>query len=57
MRAALTAVALVFALEHPLPYSLLVLAGGAYVIVRHRANIQRLMAGAEPRLGRSGSRP
>jgi hypothetical protein len=25
-----------------------------YVIVRHRANIQRLLAGTEPRLGRSG---
>jgi glycerol-3-phosphate acyltransferase PlsY len=25
------------------------------VIARHRANIQRLLAGAEPRLGQSGS--
>ena len=53
--AALTAVALVFSFEHPLPYRLLVVVGGLYVIVRHRANIQRLLAGTEPRLGRNGS--
>ncbi|MGH9807730.1 MAG: glycerol-3-phosphate 1-O-acyltransferase PlsY, partial [Terriglobia bacterium] len=38
-------------LEQPLPYRLLVIAGGIYVIVRHRANVQRLLAGTEPRLG------
>jgi glycerol-3-phosphate acyltransferase PlsY len=53
MLAALTAVALVCGLEQPLPYRLLVIAGSLYVIVRHRANIQRLLAGTEPRLGRS----
>ena len=53
MMAALTAVALVCVLEQPLPYRLLVIAGGLYVIVRHRANIQRLLAGTEPRLGQS----
>jgi glycerol-3-phosphate acyltransferase PlsY len=52
--AALTAIILVCAFEHPLPYRLLVIAGGIYVIVRHRANIQRLLAGTEPTLGRSG---
>ena len=52
--AASTAIALVFGLEQPLPHRLLVIAGGIYVIVRHRANIQRLMAGAEPRLGQAG---
>ena len=41
-------------IEQPLPYRLLVIAGAIYVIVRHRANIQRLLAGTEPRLGRSG---
>jgi glycerol-3-phosphate acyltransferase PlsY len=51
MLAALTAIALVWALEQPLPYRLLVMAGGIYVIARHRANIQRLLAGTEPRLG------
>jgi glycerol-3-phosphate acyltransferase PlsY len=53
MLAAVTAIALVCGLEHPLPYRLLVIAGGAYVIARHRANIQRLLAGTEPRLGQS----
>lgn len=48
---ALTAITLVCALEQPLPYRLLVIAGGLYVILRHRANIQRLLAGTEPRMG------
>ena len=52
--AALTAIVLVFAFEQPLPFRLLVVGGGIYVIVRHRANIQRLLAGTEPRLGRNG---
>jgi glycerol-3-phosphate acyltransferase PlsY len=51
--AALTAIALVCGLEQPLPYRLLVIAGSIYVIMRHRANIQRLLAGTEPRLGPS----
>lgn len=55
MLAALTAIALIWGLEQPLPYRLLVIAGGIYVIVRHRANIQRLLAGTEPRLGQSSS--
>jgi glycerol-3-phosphate acyltransferase PlsY len=53
MLGALTAIALICGLEQPLPYRLLVIAGGVYVIVRHRANIQRLLAGTEPRLGQS----
>jgi glycerol-3-phosphate acyltransferase PlsY len=52
MLGALTAIALVCVLEQPFAYRLLVIAGGIYVIVRHRANIQRLLAGTEPRLGR-----
>ncbi len=52
MLAALTAIALVCGLEQPLPYRLLVIAGGIYVIARHRANIWRLLAGTEPRLGK-----
>jgi glycerol-3-phosphate acyltransferase PlsY len=51
--AALTAIVLVCAFEQPLPYRLLVIAGGLYVIVRHRANIGRLLTGTEPRLGRN----
>jgi acyl phosphate:glycerol-3-phosphate acyltransferase len=53
MLGALTAIALICGLEQPLPYRLLVIAGSAYVIVRHRANIQRLLARTEPRLGQS----
>jgi glycerol-3-phosphate acyltransferase PlsY len=55
MLGALTAIALICVLEQPLPYRLLVIVGGLYVIVRHRANIQRLLAGTEPRLGESAS--
>ena len=57
MMAALTAVALICALDQPLAYRLLVIAGSLYVIVRHRANIQRLLAGTEPRLGQSSRDP
>lgn len=53
MLAALTAMALICVLEQPLPYRLLVIAGGAYVLMRHRANVQRLLSGTEPRLGQS----
>src|ERR1700744_4254334 len=42
MLAALTAIVLVCAFEQPWPYRLLVIAGATYVIVRHRANVQRL---------------
>jgi acyl phosphate:glycerol-3-phosphate acyltransferase len=51
MLAALTSIALICGLEQPLPYRMLVIAGSVYVIVRHRANIRRLLAGTEPRLG------
>jgi glycerol-3-phosphate acyltransferase PlsY len=57
MLAALTAIALICGLEQPLPYRLLVIAGGIYVIARHRANIQRLLAGTKPRLGQGGPEP
>lgn len=48
--AALTAILLICSLEHPAPYRLLVVAGGVYVVVRHHANIRRLLAGTEPRI-------
>ena len=53
MLAVLAAIALIFGLEEPLPYRLLVATGGVYVIIRHRANIRRLSAGTEPRLGQT----
>jgi glycerol-3-phosphate acyltransferase PlsY len=55
--AALTAIALIFVLAEPWPYRLLVIAGALYVILRHRANIQRLLAGTEPKVGRSQAKP
>ena len=55
MLAALAAIALICGLEQPLPYRLLVITGSIYVIMRHRANIQRLLAGTEPRLGQSSA--
>lgn len=51
MLAAVAAMVTVVALDAPWPYRLLVLAGGTYVVVRHRANLNRLWAGKEPRLG------
>jgi glycerol-3-phosphate acyltransferase PlsY len=51
MLAALTAIILICRVEQPLAYRLLVVAGGLYVVVRHRANLMRLLAGTEPRLG------
>ena len=53
MLGALTAIVLICGLEQPLPYRMLVIAGGVYVVVLHRANIQRLLAGTEPRLGQT----
>jgi glycerol-3-phosphate acyltransferase PlsY len=53
MLAAVTAAILVCLLPEPLAYRLLVIAGGLYVIALHRANIARLLAGTEPKVGRS----
>ncbi|WP_425069907.1 glycerol-3-phosphate 1-O-acyltransferase PlsY [Reyranella sp.] len=53
MLAAVTAALLVCLLPEPLPSRLLVIAGGLYVLALHRANIARLLAGTEPKVGRS----
>jgi glycerol-3-phosphate acyltransferase PlsY len=53
--AAISAVVLMVALNQPLPYIFLAIAGSLYVILRHRGNIQRLIAGTEPRLGQGAS--
>ncbi|MDF0556205.1 glycerol-3-phosphate 1-O-acyltransferase PlsY [Kamptonema sp. UHCC 0994] len=42
---------LMFAFGQPLAYQLFGIAGGVFVIVRHRANIQRLLNGTEPKIG------
>lgn len=49
--AALAAFVLMQVFHQPVAYILLVATGAAYVIWRHRANIGRLLAGTEPRLG------
>uniref|UniRef100_A0A832M1B1 Glycerol-3-phosphate acyltransferase n=1 Tax=Oscillatoriales cyanobacterium SpSt-402 TaxID=2282168 RepID=A0A832M1B1_9CYAN len=48
---------LMFTTSQPLPYLLFGLVGGMYVILRHRSNIQRLLAGTEPRLGQKLPEP
>jgi glycerol-3-phosphate acyltransferase PlsY len=40
-------------LRQPLPYILFGIAGGLYVILRHRSNIERLIAGTEPKIGQN----
>jgi len=47
--AALSAGLLMFFTQQPLPYVVLALFGGLYVVVLHRSNISRLMAGTEPK--------
>lgn len=42
---------LIIFLNQPLPYLLFAVIAGIYVIVRHSSNIQRLLAGTEPKLG------
>ena len=41
--------------HQPLPYVLFGLVGGMYVVLRHKSNIDRLLAGTEPRLGQKTS--
>ena len=46
------AVSILMVIFHqPLAYILLGFAGGLYVIIRHRTNIERLIAGTEPKIG------
>jgi acyl phosphate:glycerol-3-phosphate acyltransferase len=52
---ALASIALMQIYNQPLPYVLLAVAGGLYVILKHRTNIQRLIAGTEPRIGKKQS--
>lgn len=52
MSAAIAAAVLMIFYQQPFPYQLMAIAGGLYVILRHRNNIERLLAGTEPRVGR-----
>jgi acyl phosphate:glycerol-3-phosphate acyltransferase len=54
---ALTVAVLMFLYHQPTAYTVFTAIGGAYVIWLHRTNIQRLLAGNEPQLGRKVSNP
>ncbi|GAB4533450.1 MAG: glycerol-3-phosphate 1-O-acyltransferase PlsY [Pleurocapsa sp.] len=41
------------ALHLPLPYCIFAGIAGIYVIIRHKSNIQRLLAGTEPKIGQT----
>lgn len=49
--AAIAAPLLMVIFDQPLAYVLFALSGGLYVIGTHRRNIERLLAGTEPRIG------
>jgi acyl phosphate:glycerol-3-phosphate acyltransferase len=51
--AAIATLLLMVLTAQPLAYVLLASLGGVYVVLRHRSNIERLLAGTEPRLGQS----
>lgn len=55
--AAIAASLVVLTLQLPLPYLVFTLIAGTYVIIRHRANIQRLLQGTEPKLGQKMVQP
>ena len=44
---------LMIALNQPLAYCIFAAVAGLYVIVRHKTNIQRLIAGVEPKIGQA----
>ena len=48
---AIAVFALMFLAREPLAYEVFAIAGGIFVIWRHRTNIQRLLAGTEPQIG------
>ena len=49
--AAVSVSGLMFITGKPLPYEIFAIVGGIYVIWRHSRNIERLLAGTEPRIG------
>ena len=53
MVAALAMALAMFVTTAPLPYLLFALVGAGFVILRHQGNIERLLAGTEPKLGQS----
>ncbi|MBW4655272.1 MAG: glycerol-3-phosphate 1-O-acyltransferase PlsY [Kaiparowitsia implicata GSE-PSE-MK54-09C] len=55
--AALAAPVAMLLLGQPLPFVLVGLVAGGYVLITHRANIQRLLAGQEPQIGQKVENP
>jgi len=55
MVAAALALSLPLVMSFPLPYQLFGLAGGVYVIWRHRSNVARLLDGTEPKVGQKAT--
>ena len=51
--AAIAAVVLMLILGQPVAFLVLAVVGAAYVVLRHKQNIHRLIAGAEPRIGQA----
>ncbi|MBD3882491.1 glycerol-3-phosphate acyltransferase [Phormidium tenue FACHB-886] len=51
--AALAAIVCMWLFQQPVAFLLMAIAGAIYVVLRHKANIQRLLAGTEPRIGQS----
>jgi glycerol-3-phosphate acyltransferase PlsY len=49
---AIAVMILMIVFQKPLPYILFGILASSYVIIRHRANIQRIIAGTEPKLGK-----
>jgi acyl phosphate:glycerol-3-phosphate acyltransferase len=48
---AIAVILLAIILQQPLPYIIFATLAGGYVIIRHRSNIERIIAGEEPKLG------
>lgn len=44
---------LMLVLNQPVAFSLFAILSGVYVIVRHKTNIQRMLAGSEPKIGQA----
>ena len=44
---------LMLVFDLPLPYSVFAALAGLYVILRHKTNIERLLAGSEPKIGQA----
>ena len=50
---AIAVILLAIILKQPLPYLIFASLAGGYVIIRHRSNISRILAGEEPKVGQS----